>query len=145
MSRSGKMRIAAPTPAAFCRPKALPRRLEVPELLALRGVPDDRSHRQSDRQVLAILAMAIGTFTVTPTVRAEFTPVTKLQQCVEMFVALQVDVATSAAVSAAGTAAGHEFFAAKRHAAVSTRAAGNMNLRFVNKHGGSRGHRVWDG
>jgi hypothetical protein len=60
--------------------------------------------------------------------------VPELQQRIQVFGALQGDIAAPAAVSTAGSTARNELFASEGNTTISTVTAGNVNLGLVNEH-----------
>src|SRR5580692_715283 len=80
------------------------------------------------------MAAAIGTFAVPAAIGFEFAIVAVAKKSVVVGIRLEIDAAAVAAVAAGGAAAGDEFLASKRNAAVAAVTGLYQYFCFVNKH-----------
>ena len=141
MRGGGKLGVSPAAPPAFCHQEALPRSVEIPESFPAAGVVDDGADGYHYGEIIAILAVPVGAFAVSASLRAKKAVVAELQQGVHVLGAFQDDIATPPAVPSAGPAAWNELFPAEGYTTISAPPAGNMDLGFVNEHVESRSAR----
>ena len=132
----GEVLIAAPAAPALRDQDALARLGQIGDLLAGVLIGDDGADRHEQNHVRAGVARAVRAFAVPAAVGFEFAVVAVAQQRVVVRIRFQVNAAAMAAVAARRSAARHEFFAAKRDAAVPAVAGLHVDFGFVNKHVG---------
>ena len=118
-------------PRATSRP--LPVDGQVGQALAGVGVGDHRADRDAQHDVLGALAVLIGAAAVLAAPRAVNARVAVIDQRVDVAVGDEQDAAAPAAVTAVGSAARDEFFAAERGRAVAAVAGDDLDARFVDE------------
>ena len=133
----GEVLIAAPAAPALRDQDALARLGQIGDLFARVLIDDDGADGHSQNHVRAGVPGTIRAFAVAAAVGFEFAIVAVAQQRVVVRIRFEVDAAAMAAVAARRSAARHEFFAAKRDAAVSAVAGLHVDFGFVNEHHGS--------
>ena len=112
----------------------------VRDYLSALKIPDDRSFRHLDDQVLSLFAGAVPLAAVFSVLRAVAGSVPEFSKCIEPFVHGKIDAAAIAAVTAVGAAVRHEFFPAERYVSVSAFSASNNYSGFIYEHNAS--HRL---
>jgi hypothetical protein len=101
------------------------------------GVANDRTDRNSNRDVVAVPPGFSGTRAVKSIFRAILAAETKILERRELNGRFENNVATIAAVAAIGTATGNKFFAAKAYGTGAAMSAGDLDLGFINKSHGA--------
>jgi hypothetical protein len=134
MRGGGKLGVSPAAPPSFCHKEALSGSIEIPELFPSAGVVHYRAHRHHDGEVFAILTVAVGPFPMPSPARLEEAIVAELQQGVDPLGAFQGDITAPPTVPSAGSTTRNELFPAEGNATIPARAAGNMDLGFVNEH-----------
>ena len=116
---------------------------EVGEALAAVGVGHHRAHRHAQHDVLAALAVLVGTAAVLAALRAEQPRVAILDQRVDVAVGDDEDAAAAPAVAAVRAAARDVLLAPERHRAVAAVAGVHLDHRFVDELHGSASGASW--
>jgi hypothetical protein len=114
--------------------EALPRALEIPELLACTGVVNYGADGHLYGKILTILTVPVGAFSVPSRVSPKGAVVPELQQRICVLGAFQGDITTPAAIAPAGSATRNELLTPECNTTIPALATGNMDLGFVNKH-----------
>ncbi len=130
----GEMLVAAPAAPALREQNALAGLGQIGKPLAGSSIGDHGADRHQQNHVRAGMAGAVRAFAVAAAVGLEFAIEAVAQQRVVVRIGFEVNAAAMAAVAARGPAARHEFFAAKRDAAVPAVAGLHVDFGFVNKH-----------
>src|SRR5215217_3632642 len=128
------MRVAMPAMSAPSDPDPFVRFGEVVQHLAFLLVVYDRAQRNTNLQILAVLAMLIAAETVLSAPGAKDMVETEFEQGILVRIAKQVDAAAVTAIAPARTAARNKLFAAKGNATMPAITRVNGNLRFVDEH-----------
>ena len=130
----GEMLIAAPAASSVDDQDALAGRGEIGERFSGLIVEDQRADRNLQDHFVAGVAGAVGAFAVAAAVGFEFAVVAVAQQSVVVGIGFEIDAAAVASIAAGGAAAGHEFFATKRDAAVAAATGFYVDFGFVDEH-----------
>jgi len=138
----GKMLIAATAAATLRDEDALSGHGEIGDGFARLFVVSERANGNEQGHVRAGMAGAIRAFAVAAAIGFEFAIVTVAKKRVVVGIRFEIDAAAMAAVASGRTAAGNEFLAAKRDAAVAADAGLYQDFCFVNKHENHSPHRL---
>jgi len=134
MCTGGKVLVAAATTSAMSDDEFLIGFREIKKPLTGVVVVNNGADRDLENDVLAVATGAVGTFTVAPAITFVFGVEAEMNQRVMAFTGFHHDVAALAAVATGWSAAGYEFFPAKRHTAVTAVACFDTDNSFVYKH-----------
>ena len=119
--------------AAACKNK----RLAVAHVLqnpAGLGIPDQRTERNTENQVLPAFSVHFVAFSVFAVLRHKFVTEPQIRQCIEVGIHLNDHVAALAAVPAVRSACRNIFFPMERHGTISAIAGFDINFCGINKH-----------
>src|SRR5271170_3566922 len=130
----GKMLIAAATFTTLGNQHALSRHGQVSDGFARLFVVSERADGNEQVHVRAGMAAAVRTFAVPAAIGFELAIVAIAKKRVVVGIRLEINAAAVPAVATGRTAAGNEFLAAKRDAAVAAVAGLDQYFCFVNKH-----------
>src|SRR6478672_11920562 len=125
------MRVAEAAIAAFGEHEFLAERGEVVDQRLAILVEYLRAHRHLEHDRLAVGAMAVLAHAIGALLRLEMLLVAIVDQRVEPIDDLNDHISAAAAIAAGGAAELDEFFAAKRHAAVTAVAGADIDLCLV--------------
>src|SRR5580658_1171678 len=125
--------IAPPALAALRDQQDLARLGEIPELLAGVNIGDHRAYGDGDKDVIAAVPGAVVAAAALAVLTAVGARDAKIRQGVHALHGLQIDAAAQTAVTAIGAAEGHEFLAAKAHAAAAAVAGLDLEFGFVDE------------
>ena len=134
MGRGGEAGVAAPAAPAVGDDDALVGAGEVPDFLAGFFVVDDRAYRDFQSDVDALAAGFVGAFAVASAFGFVFGIEAEMDERVVALAGFHDDVATLAAVTARGAAAGNELLPAKGETAVAAVAGFHSDCGFVDEH-----------
>ena len=129
----GEILIAAPAASAVRHKHTLTGCHQIRQNSAV-FVEDQSANGNLQNHIRTGMAGAVGTFSVAPALRLEFTVVAIAQQSIVVGIGFNEDATAVAAVPAGRTAAGHEFFAAERYTTIAAVAGLHGDFCFVNKH-----------
>ena len=130
----GKMLIAAAAFATLGNQHALAGHGQVGDRFAGLFVVSKCADGDEQVHVRAGMAAAIGTFAVPAAIGFEFAIVAVAKKCVVVGIRLEINATAVATVAAGRAAAGDEFLASKRNAAVAAVTGLYEYFCFVNKH-----------
>jgi len=97
-------------------------------------IVNDGSDRDFDHGLLPVVAGPVAALSVPAAFAFVFRIVTEMQQRILMRIGDQDDIAATASVPAAGTAAGHVFLPAERKTTVPAVTGFNVDANFVDEH-----------
>src|SRR5260370_5388770 len=135
MGGSGEAGIPAASPASASYQEALAGRREVVQFFTGVGVIDDRAYRRQNIDRFAFMTGAIAAFAMPASLGLVLGIEAEVQQSVLVWTCDQENIAATAAIAAAGSAARDKFFAAKSQAAVAAVTCFSGDTDFVDEHG----------
>jgi hypothetical protein len=136
MRGGGVSRVAFAAFAAAGNNESIPSRSEVVKNLARIGIVNDRADRGRHFNGIAIAALAIAAFAVTPAFRLVLGIETKMEERVVVLACDENHVTAAAAVAAARSASRNELLASKRKTTVAAVPSADENFYFIYKHSG---------
>jgi hypothetical protein len=132
--RCGEVLIAASTAPTARDHQALVRTGEVVNALPCVRVKKNRSHRNLEDDVVALLPGSIGTFAVPSTFGPVFRIEAEVDERVVAFARFHYHVSTVPTVAAGGAAARDKFLPAECHAAIPAVPGLHPNFSFIDEH-----------
>src|SRR5205823_5065260 len=134
MSGGGKAGVAASATSTACDGDALIGMGKIVNALAGVIIVEHGAHRNLEHNVSTLFAGFVGAFAVASALTFVFGIEAEVHQRIVALAGFHDDIAAVASVSARWPATGHEFFAAKGHAAVAAVAGLYANSCFVYEH-----------